>query len=331
MPKVSIIVPVYKAEKYLHRCVDSILAQTFTDWECILVDDGSPDGSGAICDEYAAKDARIKVIHKENGGPSSARNYGLDVVKAEYVWFVDSDDWIELDSLSIMYDIMEKTQADICFFELNPISTITIEKPFSFSSFIDAQQKLSVYKSKSECAKAIMNLDMCGGFGWTCNKWFKKSIIDNYNLRFDKRFSIQEDHLFTLSYILYVETILISSYIPYNYVISEGSLLRRKHSYVSTKQRIDAIYKARCKCCEYFQISDSKYIKWFKSDYASRLVSNLTIINESGLSKHECLHELAYTKSFLDSNDVDSARIIKFRMIKWLPNRLLLFLLKLLK
>ena len=78
MPKISIIVPVYKAEKYLNRCVDSILAQTFTDWELLLIDDGSPDRSGEICDEYAKKDSRIRVIHKENGGVSSARQRGLD-------------------------------------------------------------------------------------------------------------------------------------------------------------------------------------------------------------------------------------------------------------
>lgn len=94
MPTLSIIVPVYKVEPYLHRCVDSILAQTFTDFELILVDDGSPDNCGAICDEYAAKDSRILVIHKENGGLSDARNAGLDIAKGEYIGFVDSDDYI---------------------------------------------------------------------------------------------------------------------------------------------------------------------------------------------------------------------------------------------
>ena len=95
MPKVSIIVPVYKAEKYLNRCIDSILAQTFTDWELLLIDDGSPDRSGDICDEYAKKDTRIRVFHKKNGGVSSARNAGLDVAKGQWVVFVDSDDWCE--------------------------------------------------------------------------------------------------------------------------------------------------------------------------------------------------------------------------------------------
>lgn len=93
-PKISVIVPVYKAEKYLHRCVDSILAQTFTDFEVLLIDDGSPDRSGEICDEYAKKDARVRVFHKENGGVSSARNMGIEKAKGEWLMFVDSDDML---------------------------------------------------------------------------------------------------------------------------------------------------------------------------------------------------------------------------------------------
>ena len=89
MPEVSVIVPVYKVEAYLRRCVDSILAQTFTDFELILVDDGSPDNCGAICDEYAEKDNRVRVIHKENGGVSSARNAGLDAAAGNYICFVE--------------------------------------------------------------------------------------------------------------------------------------------------------------------------------------------------------------------------------------------------
>ena len=94
-PKISVIVPVYNTEKYLRRCIDSVLAQTYQDFELLLIDDGSKDSSGAICDEYAAKDARVRVFHKENGGVSSARNLGLDNARGEWVTFVDSDDYIE--------------------------------------------------------------------------------------------------------------------------------------------------------------------------------------------------------------------------------------------
>ena len=95
-PKISIIVPVYKVEKYLHKCIDSILAQTFKDFELILVDDGSPDNCGKICDEYAKRDNRIVVVHKENGGQASARNRGINIARGDYIGFVDSDDWIDV-------------------------------------------------------------------------------------------------------------------------------------------------------------------------------------------------------------------------------------------
>lgn len=94
MPKISVIVPVYNTEQYLPRCIDSILAQTFTDFELLLIDDGSKDSSGKICDESAAKDSRIRVFHKENGGVSSARNMGLNNAQGEWITFVDSDDYL---------------------------------------------------------------------------------------------------------------------------------------------------------------------------------------------------------------------------------------------
>lgn len=113
MPKVSIIVPVYKAEAYLHRCVDSIIVQTFTDWELLLIDDGSPDRCGEICDEYARKDTRIRVIHKENGGVSSARQRGLDESIGEYTIHADPDDWVEPTMLAEMYQKAKIEDADI--------------------------------------------------------------------------------------------------------------------------------------------------------------------------------------------------------------------------
>ena len=112
-PLVSIIVPIYNVEPYLRRCLDSIVNQTYTNLEIILVDDGSPDGCPQICDEYAAKDKRIAVIHKENGGLSDARNAGLDICKGEYISFVDSDDWVDVEYIEVMLDSAIKEEADI--------------------------------------------------------------------------------------------------------------------------------------------------------------------------------------------------------------------------
>ena len=113
-PNISVIVPIYNVEPYLRRCVDFLLKQTYEDFELILVDDGSPDNCGAICDEYAAMDARVKVIHKANGGLSDARNAGLEIAQGEYIAFVDSDDWVAPEYLKRMMEAMQETGADIC-------------------------------------------------------------------------------------------------------------------------------------------------------------------------------------------------------------------------
>lgn len=118
LPLISIIVPVYKVEKYLRRCLDSIAAQTYINLEVILVDDGSPDGCGKICDEYAAKDARFRVIHQKNGGLSAARNTGLDACMGNYVMFIDSDDYIAANMCEVLYKnaVQNDAQIVVCGF-----------------------------------------------------------------------------------------------------------------------------------------------------------------------------------------------------------------------
>ena len=113
MPEISIIVPVYRVEKYINKCVDSILNQTFQDFELILVDDGSPDNCGAICDEYAKKDKRVLSVHKKNGGLSDARNSGIEVASGKYIGFIDSDDYISNDMYETLYNNIVKYNADV--------------------------------------------------------------------------------------------------------------------------------------------------------------------------------------------------------------------------
>lgn len=114
-PKISVIVPVYKVENFLDRCVESIVGQTYENLEIILVDDGSPDNCPSMCDKWAEKDRRIKVIHKENGGVSSARNAALDIVSGDYIGFVDSDDWIDPGMYEFLYENSQKYDADISY------------------------------------------------------------------------------------------------------------------------------------------------------------------------------------------------------------------------
>ena len=118
---ITVIVPVYKVEKYIRKCIESIINQTYKNIEIILVDDGSPDDCGKICDEYAKKDNRIKAIHKENGGLSDARNKALDLTNGKYVIFVDSDDYIEKNAIEYLYQLMQKYNTDIAIGLVNPI------------------------------------------------------------------------------------------------------------------------------------------------------------------------------------------------------------------
>ncbi|MCQ9626450.1 glycosyltransferase [Cetobacterium somerae] len=174
MPKISIIVPVYNVEKYLRRCIDSILMQTFREFELILINDGSLDKSGLICDEYLLKDERIKVIHKKNEGCSAARNDGLKISRAEYISFVDSDDWVETTLYEEMYFLMEKEKSDI------------VESGF--------------FKYKDNILILKKDIDKKEYFPTVWAKLFKKSIIDKHNIKFLLNVHCGEDLLFVEYY-----------------------------------------------------------------------------------------------------------------------------------
>lgn len=324
-PKISIIVPVYNVEKTLSRCIESVISQTFIDWELLLIDDGSPDASGEICDRYSKVDNRIKVFHKRNGGPSSARNLGLYNATGDFIWFVDSDDWIEHDSIELLLHKIETFNSDICFFGLKPISQKNDSPvPFTFDS-ICKKSKAKFFCNKVGCAKAIKQIEMCGGMGWTCNKIFKRSIIGKYNLRFDTRFAIQEDNLFTLSYLLYVRSILVVNCSPYNYVIASGTLMSKIHTYQNTKERNLAMLNSRRKLCEKQNITDRQYVDWFVSDYSTRIVANLRQLKRSNLSYKNRVEEIKEVNSFISNHSVRlNGNTAYYKYIKWLPSCLLI-------
>jgi glycosyltransferase involved in cell wall biosynthesis len=156
MPSISIIIPVYNVEKYLRRCLDSVLAQTFTDYECILVDDGSPDNCPAICDEYVRKDNRFKVIHKkQNEGLPKARKSGLDIAIAEFVMHLDSDDWIEPNALELLYNKQQETGADIVMGgirDIFPYGTKTTKYPEIYDN-TDILVYFFLYRCRNLCSK----------------------------------------------------------------------------------------------------------------------------------------------------------------------------------
>ena len=165
MSKVAVIIPVYNAEKYMEKCINSVLSQTFNDFECILVDDGSLDNSGKICDEYAKKDERIKVIHQKNAGPARARHTGIEIAKANFIHFVDSDDWIEPCTIELFYKKQQETGADI-----------VIEK--GTNCFYPNKQKILLLPNVEPAVLPIAYFFMynCKGH-W--NKLYKKNLFQD--------------------------------------------------------------------------------------------------------------------------------------------------------
>lgn len=184
MPTISVIVPVYKAEKYIHRCVDSILAQTFTDFELILVDDGSPDNCPVICDEYAAKDCRVRVIHQENGGVSRARNMGLRCANGEYITFVDSDDYIDAAFLSEAMADARSSCLDLYIAGHRQIGDGGYRKDFVVAQDIE---KHTIDLTEGEAVDLLANNYIAS----SCGKVIKKAFIGD--IEFDPRMNFGED------------------------------------------------------------------------------------------------------------------------------------------
>lgn len=208
MDKVSIIVPVYNVEKFLKQTIDSILKQTYKNLQIILVDDGSTDNSGKICDEYAKNNVQILVIHKQNGGLSDARNAGLEKATGKYLMFSDSDDFFESNAIEIMYNEIETKEADYVignYINTEPDGT-KWEKPI-FDKEIYDNFKLS--KTDYEKSFFVMNSSVC-------NKIFRKSFIDKLQLNFVKGLPA-EDAIFTTYCFVHSDKVYYIKDIIYNY------------------------------------------------------------------------------------------------------------------
>lgn len=204
-PKVSVIIPVYKVEKYIHRCIDSVLDQTLRDIEVILVDDGSPDNCGVICDEYASKDARVKVIHKENAGVSSARNSGLQIATGEYIGFVDSDDYISETMFEFMYRqaVLADAEMSICHF------TVTDGKHDSLSHQTEYADGKIIRFNPIKAFEVIADFSLPVQVAvW--NKIYKRKLIQG--LLFDTNKRMAEDLEFLMRALIKCTSVV---YIPY--------------------------------------------------------------------------------------------------------------------
>lgn len=277
MPMVSIIVPIYNVERYLRDCIDSALAQTYRDYELLLVDDGSPDNSGIICDEYAGKDSRIRVIHKKNGGLSDARNAGLDAAQGKYVYFLDGDDSVAPDLLETVVPLME-TGYDLVTFTFRGFyddGTVFAPWPRECGEFT-----LGSPEMRKDFIHKILMQSRIGWEAWS--RIFSRDIIEKYHIRFaDNRKIFAEDLYFSLCYCAHVRQIRCINACLYNYRQRSDSIMHQetgKNNIVRIHQLAKAVQEhyLRCDDCEFlledfdflhFQILMSQFI--FQIQYIS--------------------------------------------------------------
>lgn len=259
MPKISVIVPVYNAEPYLRQCVDSILNQTFTDFELLLIDDGSTDCSGEICDAYASIDTRVKVFHTINRGLSAARNLGIENTSADWITFIDSDDFVESDYLESL------NKGNGCELSFVGINRYNIDNK-SRQVFVKFH---SEFIFREQLGKKVVELDLLA-VGYACGKLYKREIIDSNHIRFDERIRIMhEDHLFYYDYLVHCESIYLSDAVCYNYTYYSNS---KSLSHIVTPYKMlllasDGFIKQYPVLLKHLRITDIAYVKSITTRY----------------------------------------------------------------
>lgn len=232
-PKISIIVPIYQAELYLPHCINSIISQTFTDFELILINDGSTDKSRIICDEYAQKDSRIKVLHIQNQGVSHARNIGIKFAQGEWITFVDSDDWLEQTALECF--LANDLQQDTLYIEQaqTVISNQYQYWPAKFSNTILNLNSIENY--------TLLNNILIYGTPW--GKLYNARVIKDNSIHFDQQLSLHEDHCFYFEYIKHIKKINVINSVGYYYRIDPNNISLSSNKKMPTCDKLLYAYK----------------------------------------------------------------------------------------
>lgn len=269
MPTVSIISGIYNVSSFLKKWrLKDILGQSFQDWELILVDDGSTDDSGVICDEFAKIDSRIRIVHKENGGLGSARNSGLEVAQGEFVWFFDVDDEVDLQLLDYCVEEIRRRNVDLLIFGVRVITP-----QYNSSEDIILHERL--VESNNQLKNCYLDdiLFVKHGNGFVCNKFYRRAFLEKYNLRFGNQ-RIQQDEVFNLVAYKFLDRAYISPKVLYYYYIYEKGNNRsrfipnRFEIYVSIREHFDELK-------EYWDIRDKRLDDYLKSRFYANVDQTL--------------------------------------------------------
>ncbi len=282
---ITVVVSIYNVEKYLDRCIQSLMQQTYKDFELLLVDDGSPDQCPQMCDEWEKKDTRITVYHKTNGGLSSARNYGIEHAKGEYIIFPDPDDWVESDYLERLVTLKNEYQADlsICGYYLG-------------NSMLESCTSIAVLNTRDALEQLMMPRSFCG-FAW--NKLYNMDIIIKNDLRFDLELGMVQDLHFNVRYFQLCDSIAYDPHPLYHYSIDTGGvtsrytpLTPRKISGLVTYQKIAQLVHGK-----YPSVEEYAY-----SSLCKMCLDDIYVYYKSGMKSKETLEKL--TNTFLEYRNI---------------------------
>ena len=304
--KVSIIVPIYNAEECLERCIESVINQTYRDLEIILVNDGSTDNSIYICKSYASLDNRIVVLDKKNTGVSSARNTGLSAAKGEYIQFVDSDDFIDLNMVEVLVENMKMSNSDIVFCGLKK----------------KLKNKTTLIKFKNHGSYHIRNfiednIEIISDIliGSPCNKIYKSEIIKRYNIKFKNDLEYAEDLIFNYNYLINIKKVFVIEDCLYNYTRYSNNSLSSKFR-EDCYENLNYVYDETISLLNKFNIEKHKINNRFANIYIA-LVNHL-YREDSTLNQEEKIRIIK--KEFKDKNKyklLNESKLTKYYYIIW--------------
>lgn len=295
---VSVIVPVYNVENYIHRCLASICSQTYSALEILIVDDGSPDNSIDICEEFRKKDGRIKIFRKKNGGLASARNVGLEMASGNYIMCVDSDDWIESNMVEVMVNDLEGFQVDmvVCDYYIDSNGSSKYEKK-------KTEEKIKLDKNKA--MEFALSPEKYYGFAW--NKIYKREIINEQ--RYNEEFKKGEDSPFTCEYINKCTSVLYDMTPLYHYRSDSNSITRS--SFAEWKMSVLDSYSSIIDLLKENNYP-SELVEFQKSRYANQLLSLSINIVSTDLNKYKKQMEFLQIKMKEYSDVYFTAKNIDF-------------------
>ena len=310
--KVSVIMPVYNVEKFVAKTIESVLNQSLKEIEFFAIDDGSPDNSGKICDEYAQKDDRLKVIHKKNGGAPEARNVAIDLAKGKYMYFIDSDDWIEADYLEKMYNMAEKNNADavITGFYMEYYQDgkdVTYETNCDDNVYTKEEFRVNAYKYLNN---SLLSLP------W--NKLYKAERIFKENIRFPK--TKWDDHHFNMEYFMNNGVVVTSSIKKYHWYRSrKGSETMINYSDPNMFNKRKEHFEHILKLYDYWNIKDDKSIDSINCYYAGRLFQCVQeLVDNKNIKyseKRKKVKEILNDEKTIDSLKKSKGLSFKFKIL----------------